>query len=333
MKELEYLKIINETLNDSSLLGDDCACLSGLSDKSGRQICVTQDTLVEGVHFLLDTTTPFKLGQKAVNVNLSDLAAAGAEPLYLMISLSLPKTIGGDFVKSFYEGVQFSIQKLSVIVAGGDLTASDNVCISICAIGRKYNDVNISRSCAKAGDIIAVTGTHGGSAGGLRLLANGENASKPLIDKNTDEKPDEKNFQTLIQKHLVPIPQTDKSRILMQAAQECGVKSIAMMDSSDGLGDALYKLSQGCGLAFDIDYSSIPVDEELKMAFPDGWTDMALWGGEDFQLVFCADKSVFEKPDKNEFYKIGTVTDKPFASSGLQDKIKEEFERKSYRHF
>lgn len=316
MKELEYLKIINETLNDSSLLGDDCACLNGLSDNIGRQICVTQDTLVEGVHFLLDTTTPFKLGQKAVNVNLSDLAAAGAEPLYIMISLSLPKTIGAEFVKSFYEGVQFSIQKHGVKVAGGDMTASDKVFISICAIGKKYNDVIVSRSCAKAGDIIAVTGTHGDSAGGLTLLSKGR-----------------KEPQTLVEKHLVPLPQTDKSRILMQTAQECGIKSVSMMDSSDGLGDALYKLSQGCGLAFDIDYESIPVSGVLKSTFPDGWMDMVLWGGEDFELVFCADKSVFEKLEKNDFHKIGTVTDKPFVSSGLPDRLKEEFEQKSYRHF
>lgn len=316
MKELEYLKIINETLKDSSLLGDDCACLNGLSDNNGRQICVTQDTLVEGVHFLLDTTTPFKLGQKAVNVNLSDLAAAGAEPLYIMISLSLPKVIGGDFVKSFYEGVQFSTEKYGVKVAGGDLTASDKVYISICAIGRKYNDVTVSRNCAKKGDIIAVTGTHGDSAGGLTLLSKGR-----------------KEPQTLVEKHLVSLPQTDKSRILMQAAQECGIKSVSMMDSSDGLGDALYKLSQGCGLAFDIDYESIPVSGVLKSTFPDSWKDMVLWGGEDFELVFCADKSVFEKLHKNDFYKIGTVTDKPFASSAFPDRLKEEFEQKSYRHF
>ena len=75
MKELEYLEIINDTLSDTTLLGDDCAYLKEFD------ICITQDTLVEGIHFTLDTTTPFELGQKAVNVNLSDLAASGSKPL------------------------------------------------------------------------------------------------------------------------------------------------------------------------------------------------------------------------------------------------------------
>lgn len=86
--------------------------------------------------FLTHTTTPFKLGQKAVNVNLSDLAAAGARPLYITISLSLPRASDENFVQSFYQGVQDSCQKYGVKVAGGDLTGADNYFISICAIGK-----------------------------------------------------------------------------------------------------------------------------------------------------------------------------------------------------
>ena len=121
MKELEYFDIINKTLSDVSLLGDDCAYLKDFD------LCITQDSLVENVHFSLKTTDAYTLGQKAVNVNLSDLAAAGAVPLFVTISLSLPKNKDIDFVKDFYKGVEKSVSKYGVTVAGGDLTDADKV--------------------------------------------------------------------------------------------------------------------------------------------------------------------------------------------------------------
>ncbi len=305
MKEIEYLKIINTTLSETALLGDDCAVLDDLG------ICITQDTLVEGVHFLRETISPFELGQKSINVNLSDLAAIGAMPLYVTISLSLPKSLNEKFVEAFYQGVEASIKKYGVKVAGGDLTASDKVVVSVCAIGKKYNDVVVTRSCAKPDDVIVVTGCHGDSSGGLKLLLHGK-----------------KEPSYLIKKHLVPVAQVEKSKALLKTTFDCGVESIAMMDSSDGLGDALYKLSKGCGFAFDVDYSSIPVSSELKKEFPDNWMEYVLWGGEDFELVFCVNKKVFEKLDKTQFFKIGVVSDRPFS-----DDIEKEFENKSYRHF
>lgn len=309
MKELEYLDIINKTLSDSSLLGDDCAYLKEFD------ICITQDTLVEGVHFMLNTTDALTLAQKAVNVNLSDLAASGAEPLYITISLSLPKNIDKNFVEEFYKGVQIAISKYKVKVAGGDLTGADKVFVSICAIGKKYNTVKVSRNCAKPDDIIVVTGTHGSSAGGLKLLFE-----------------EKKQPEELINKHLLPAAQIEKSEIIMQTAFENGIKNIAMMDSSDGLADAIYKLSTGCGYLFDIDCASIPVDTALKNTFPDEWKNFVMWGGEDFQLVCCLDKKIYEKLDKTKFFKIGKVCDKKITKE-IAAKLKQEFENKSFKHF
>lgn len=309
MKELEYLEIINKTISDSSLLGDDCAFLKNYD------LCITQDTLVEGAHFLLETTDPSTLAQKAVNVNFSDLAAAGAEPLYITISLSLPQNTEKKFVEDFYKGVEKAVSKCGAKVAGGDLTRADKVYISICAIGKKYNSVQVSRTNAKPGDIIALTGMHGSSAGGLKLLLQGR-----------------KEPEMLINKHLLPSARIEQSRIIMQAAFDSNVKQIAMMDSSDGLGDAFYKLSTGCGYLFDIDFSSIPVDEQLKTAFPDEWKDLLMWGGEDFELVFCIDKTAFEKLDKTKFHKIGTVSANPITKE-IESVLKQEFENKSFKHF
>lgn len=309
MKELEYLNIINKTLGDASLLGDDCAYLKEFD------LCITQDSLIEGVHFLLETTDAYTLAQKAVNVNLSDLAAAGAKPLYITISLSFPQSIDNSFIENFYKGIETSVSKYGVKVAGGDLTGADKFFISICAIGKKYNNVNVSRRNAKAGDIIVLTGPHGSSAGGLKLLLQGKKEPK-----------------TLINKHLLPSARVEESELIMQCAFECKLKNIAMTDSSDGLGDALYKLSTGCGYLFDIDFESIPADEELKQTFPDEWKELLMWGGEDFELVFCIDKFAFEKLDKTKFFKIGTVSNKPITRE-IAQKIEQEFENKIFKHF
>lgn len=316
MKEQKFLEIIKQNLSDSSYIGDDCALIKEKKEKQEKQesqsdLCITQDTLVEDIHFSLKTTTACELAQKAVNVNFSDLAAAGAEPLFITISLSLPKSADESFVNEFYKGVQTAISKYNAKVIGGDLTASEKVFISICAIGRKYNDISISRANAKAGDIIAVTGVHGDSAGGLKLLQNGI-----------------QNPQKLIKKHLLPEPQTEKSKILMQTAKQCGLTEFAMMDSSDGLADALYQMSKAGNLAFDIDYDSIPVSKELKETFPQQWQNMMLWGGEDFELVFAIDEKAFNNLDKTMFHKIGTVSDRPFD----KEKTKE-YEKNVFKHF
>lgn len=305
MKELEFLKVIKNTLADSSLIGDDCAYLKEFD------ICVTQDTLVEGVHFTLDTTTPFELGQKAVSVNLSDLAAAGAMPLYITISLSLPKSADESFIESFYKGVDLVVREHGVKVAGGDLTSAEKVFVSVCAIGKKYNSVKVSRDCAKAGDFIVTTGTHGDSAGGLKILLQGKDSP-----------------ESLIKSHLLPKARVAESYTIMQAAEKAGINELAMMDTSDGLGDGLYKLSKACGLAFDVDFDSVPISQELKLTFPDEYKDLALWGGEDFELLFTVPEQLFSMLDKTKFFKIGTVSNRPFSKEN-----EEEFEKKSFKHF
>lgn len=309
MKETDYLNIINQTLTDSSLLGDDCAYLEELG------ICITQDSLVEDVHFKLSYTTPFELGQKAVNVNLSDLAAAGAVPLYITVSLSLSKEVDESFVREFYQGIDAAASKYNVKVAGGDLTGSDKVFVSICAIGKKDNEVKVSRKFAKFGDFVVTTGVHGDSAGGLKLLMQGR--SEPDV---------------LIKKHLVPSVQSEKSLELMNAAKLTGIKELAVMDTSDGLGDAIYKLSKESGLYFNIDFSSIPISRELKETFKENYIDLALWGGEDFELLFCAPKELFDILDKTKFFKIGVVTDVPFSKCP-KNEFYTEYETKSYKHF
>lgn len=303
MKELEYLKIIKETLSDSSYLGDDCAFLSEFG------LYVTQDTLVEDVHFKLVNTTPYELAQKSINVNLSDLASNGAKPLYVMVSLSLPNSIQNSFLCEFYKGINDCCNEYGIKVIGGDLTSAEKLYISICAIGKNNSAVGISRSFATVGDVVVTTGFHGDSAGGLNLLLN--NKTEP---------------EYLIKKHLSPIAQVKKSEQIIDAVVKSGVLKFAMMDTSDGLGDAIFKISQASNVFLKIDniYSS----SILKETFPDSWKDLAMWGGEDFELLFCVPQKVFDLLDKSQFYKIGTVVNQSLPKEFIYD-----FEHKSFKHF
>ena len=131
MKEKDFINIIKNTLN-SKYIGDDCANLTDLG------IVVTQDSLVEDVHFSLKYFTPYQLGFKSVIVNVSDVVASGAEPKYLTISLSLPNNIEEKFVEEFYKGCKAACG-YEVEIVGGDITGSDKIFVSVCAIGATKN--------------------------------------------------------------------------------------------------------------------------------------------------------------------------------------------------
>lgn len=254
MKEKEFISVIKNTLN-SKYIGDDCAYLKDLG------IVVTHDSLVEGVHFKMDFITPFQLGYKSVMVNISDVAASGAEPKYLTISLSLPADIDAEFVKEFYEGCKSACGE-GVEIVGGDITGGDKIFISVCAIG-KTEDRNISsRKNASIGQKIVVCGNHGSSGLALKLLLNGKNVPDRLSEA-----------------HLMPKAQVEFG---WQAAQTVKEK-YAMMDTSDGLMDALSTIANESGVLLEVDFEKIPHDKEIEQY--EDWQDLVLFGGEDYGIV------------------------------------------------
>ena len=264
MKEKEFINIIKNTLN-SEYIGDDCAYLQDLG------IVVSQDSLVEDVHFKRKFITPFQLGYKSVMVNVSDICASGAKPVYLTISLSLPNDIDSDFIKEFYEGAKSACSTPhpnplplgeGVKIVGGDITSADKIYVSVCAIGDAKGRNISSRKNAKEGYKVIVSGLHGSSYAGLKLLFDGK-----------------KEPQKFIKAHLQP-----------QAQIEFGNKTglnikipYAMMDTSDGLMDALSTIANESGVLLEINFDKIPYDKDLER-FPD-WQDMLLFGGEDYGLV------------------------------------------------
>jgi len=265
MKELEFLKIIAENIETPGFLGDDCAYLEELG------IVISQDSLAEDVHFKLSTTTARELGFKAVAVNVSDICASGAKPLYLTIGLS--GRLDNDFVREFYKGVNDAEKEFEVKVVGGDLTGAEKIFISICALGKTKGRNISSRKNAKEGYAIGICGMSGSSAKGFLSLERGE--------------------KYLTAKHLKP-------EIQYKAGEEAGEKTkfpYAMMDTSDGLFDALEKIAKTSKVNMVIEFNKIPREIEDN--------ELVLFGGEDYSLLIAADERDFKK--LSNFVQIGKV--------------------------
>ncbi|MBQ9688165.1 thiamine-phosphate kinase [bacterium] len=283
MKEFLFLNKIVTTLSNPQYLGDDCAYLEELG------IVVTQDTLVEDVHFSREYTNAYKLGYKSVIVNLSDIYASGATPKYISISLSLPKDTPVEFVEDFYRAVNELALKHGFEVIGGDITGGEKISVSICALG-DAKDKNISsRKNAKAGDIVIVTGEHGSSACGLYLLQNGI--------KN----------ESLTTEHLTP-------RLSVEFASEISKTTApyAMMDSSDGLADALFKIAETSNVTICAEFEKIPYNSQI-LKYTDNPQNYILFGGEDYKLVATVNPKILKTINPSSYTIIGEVVEKQDA--------------------
>lgn len=279
MNEINLIKKIKNTLK-SQYIGDDCAYLKDLG------IVISQDSLVEDIHFNKHMMSPYQIGYKSVMVNLSDIAASGAKPAYLTVALSLPKEIKDDAVIDFYEGAKYALENLDVEIVGGDITGSDKLYISISVIGKTLNRKISSRSHAKIGHKIITSGVHGSSAAGLRILQN-------------DLEPD----KDLIKAHLMPVAQIDFAKQISEQIQE----DYAMMDTSDGLFDALFKIGSASECTMSIDFERILYDPKIKEYFSD-YKDLILFGGEDYQIVATVPVELL--PSLKDYIIIGEVLPK-----------------------
>ncbi len=279
MNEINLINKIKNTLK-SQYIGDDCAYLKDLG------IVISQDSLVEDVHFSKHMMSPYQIGYKSVMVNLSDIAASGAKPAYLTVALSLPKQIKDDAVIDFYEGAKYALENLDVEIVGGDITGSDKLYISISVIGKTLNRKISSRSHAKIGHKIITSGVHGSSAAGLRILQN-------------DLEPD----KDLIKAHLMPVAQIDFAKQISEQIQE----DYAMMDTSDGLFDALFKIGSASECTMSVDFERILYDPKIKEYFSD-YKDLILFGGEDYQIVATVPVELL--PSLKNYIIIGEVSPK-----------------------
>ncbi len=300
MKEKEFISIIKNTLN-SPYIGDDCAYLKDLG------IVVTQDSLVEDIHFSTKFISAFDLGFKAVMVNVSDVVASGAEPKYLTVSLSLPSNVKENFVEEFYNGCKKACGN-DVQIVGGDITGSEKIYISICAIGKTLGRNISSRKNAKIGQKVIVSGIHGSSSAGLKLL---------LECKNSPEK--------FIKSHINPVAQVEFGKNISTTVKE----PYAMMDTSDGLMDGLSTIANESGVLLDIDFDKIPYDKDIEQF--ENWQDLLLFGGEDYQILATVPQNF------QGGFQVGVVKEGLGVNLKLRDKIthysKQDVEEKVFNHF
>ncbi|MDP6347339.1 MAG: thiamine-phosphate kinase [Dehalococcoidia bacterium] len=263
-------------------IGDDTACWR---HRPGLVVATT-DSLVEGVHFLIDLAAPDELGWKALAVNLSDVAAMGGVPGYALISLALPPQTPVEWVTGLYRGLLDIARTFRVGVVGGDVHSASQIVVTVALWGTVNAPGPLARSAARIGDRIGITGTMGASAGGLRLLKEGRPVPGPLR-----------------QAHLHPRPQIEAGQGLLH----CGVK--AAIDISDGLLADLGHLCRASGVGASVAAERVPVDPHLREVFGDDALALALSGGEDYQLLFTAPGEVIEKVQVEvPFTDIGEIT-------------------------
>ncbi len=252
----------------------------------------TTDTVVEGIHFTRSTTPWADLGWKSLASNISDVAAMGGLPHYALITLGLPPETEVDDIRELYRGMLEISNIYGVSLVGGDMVRSPVVFITVALTG--YHPANpMLRTSGKAGDQIGVTGPLGGSGGGLKLMLEQEQV--PALSNEATE------YLKLC--HRRPNPAVDEGRILSEA----GVTTA--MDVSDGLADDLSKLCRASGLSARLYNDRIPVHPLLKEAFPDRYLDLALYGGEDYLLLFTANAELMERviPQLNQGCVVGEL--------------------------
>ncbi len=289
-------------------VGDDCAVMH----YPDKEVLVTTDMLMEGVHFDLTYIDMEHLGYKSAMVNISDIFAMNGTPRQLVVSIALSKRFKVEDLDDFYRGLRKACEKWSVDIVGGDTTSSyTGLAISITCIGEAAKEDIVYRNGAKETDLICVTGDLGGAYMGLQLLerekavyygqvedirkkivdakANGESQRVAALNQDLANmrnfQPDFAGKEYLLQRQLQPEARGD----IIAQLRDAGIHPTAMMDISDGLSSELMHICQqsGCGCRvyeknIPIDYQTAVMAEEFNMNL----TTCALNGGEDYELLF-----------------------------------------------
>jgi thiamine-monophosphate kinase len=268
-------------------VGDDAAIL----DYGTKQVLVTTDLLLEGVHFDLVYVPLKHLGYKAAVVNFSDIYAMNGRPKQITVSLGVSKRFSVEELEQIYEGLSVACAQYGVDLVGGDTSASlTGLTISITCIGEAEKEKVVLRSGAKPTDLICVSGDLGSAYMGLQLLER----EKIAFSGNETVQPDFDGKDYILQRQLKPEARKD----IVELLDEAGIIPTSMMDISDGLSSELMHIcsqsNAGCRIYEDkipISYQAAVMAEELNMSI----VTAALNGGEDYELLFTVSINDYEK--------------------------------------
>ena len=320
--------------NESTLygVGDDCAVLH----YPDKEILITTDMLMEGVHFDLTYIDLQHLGWKSAMVNISDIFAMNGTPRQMTVSLALSKRFSVEDMDLFYQGLRMACDKWNIDIVGGDTTSSyTGMAISITCIGEANKDDIVYRNGARETDLICVSGDLGAAYMGLQLLEREKAVYYQMVEEYKkkgnqvpDFQPDFAGKEYLLQRQL----KTEARGDIIERLRTAGIRPTAMMDISDGLSSELMHICKQSGVGCRVYEKNIPIDyqtavmaEELNMNV----TTCALNGGEDYELLFTVPIGDHEKIEAmDDVHLIGHIT-KPSLGQMLVTRDNQEFELKA----
>jgi thiamine-monophosphate kinase len=264
----QILAPLTENFPGALGLTDDAAVIA---PPAGRELAVTTDTMVEGVHFMGDEP-PGLIASKLLRVNLSDLAAMGAAPLAYTLNLALPGDVGDDWLRAFAEGLAADQRAFDIGLAGGDSVSTPGpICLTVTAMGSVEQGMALRRGDAREGELVYVSGTIGDAALGLRVV-RGELTGL-----------EEDHAAELVGRYRLPRPRVGLGARLVGLAG-------AAIDISDGLAADLGHLLEISGLGAEIEAAALPLSAAARAALAAnaGLMECILTGGDDYELLFTA---------------------------------------------
>ena len=278
LSELESAKNIAENIAAGNTIltgiGDDAAVVS----TPASQMLMTTDAIVDGVHFRSADERWFDIGWKCAVSNLSDIAAMGGVPDYALVTLGVPPGASVKTYADFYDGMNAAFAEFGGAIVGGDVVSCPTMFVNIALTGHPSTDslgepTTMRRTEAQPGDLVCVTGPLGSSAGGFEALLRGD--PNPSSD-------------ILIERHYHPSPRIEVGSKLVASGVRCA------MDISDGLVGDLEKIAKSSRVNITIEMMNIPLATELISMFGSASIELALSGGEDYELVFTASKPLVD---------------------------------------
>lgn len=255
-------------------IGDDAAVVEA---GAGRPV-LTTDMLIEGVHFELDSISARDLGAKAIVVNVSDIAAMAASPRYALVSIGLTPEVEAGWVVELYGGMRTACDEYALALVGGDTNRSPAIVVSVTVVGEVAPGRAVTRSGARPGDLIVVTGSLGAAAGGLAL-----SRADPVLASTALSAPWGRELSGALAR---PVARVGEGQTLAQMG------ATSMMDLSDGLAKDLGRLCRESDVGARVDLDRVPVSPALREGAAVLGVDalrLALGGGEDYELLATLD--------------------------------------------
>ena len=305
--EFGLIKRLNKDINIKNPstvkgVGDDAAVL----EYKDKQVIVTTDILVEGVHFDLSYVPLKHLGYKSVVVNLSDVYAMNAIPKQITVTIAISNRFALEAVDELYKGIKLACETYGVDLVGGDTSSSyTGLIISITAIGEGEKDKIVYRSGAKPNDLICVSGDLGSAYAGLKVLQR----EQEVFKANPDVQPELKGYDYILERQLKPEARGDIVRLF----EELKIQPTSMIDISDGLSSEIIHISEESKCGTRIYDEKIPLADETRKFAEETLivpTTFAMNGGEDYELLFTISQDDFEKIKNNPLISIiGHITE------------------------